>query len=627
MTESKRVASNPSSTLVSRLRQMETPLLPDSPSAPVADGPQIDAPELPAPEPDAADLAVGVPTPARLPAPIKWALVASLLWLAVIAGGIVALLQARHAVTIDATTVAMYAAGVFTPLTAVWVMALALLRGGVLRDESERAHASIQRLLSPVDAARVQARQLADALEAQVLRMDGVHANAQARIVALRDAQTDNGLTMASVARDVDLARGKIDQQMASLRELIGTLQGVTGRLESILPDAAKRLTGASELAGTQAVALQQASMRLADSATAVHQAHDSVAPRLETALARLEQAGADAGERLGLLEIQAGAAANALDTAAEKATVALDGSRAWVTEHIATIEHSIGKVESDIVRRLETLTLSLGETAAQMEKDLPSLVASLQTQLSGVDSQMKTQIGDIRQAWTGLIADWDSASLSAGVRLIDAMARARTIATEAVSTARTATDGIVAATENTLRQTSDKAQESLGLVLRDMRTQTAHVEELAMQAGLHRAAMARALEDQVHVDLARLSEQLIDRLNAYAVDISRIFSGDVTEQELSNYTKGDRGLFARRFSRNIVGTATAKTHGKIAERFNAEPEFADMVRRFVTGFESLLKLSEQTPEKSALTVTLLTSDLGKMYLALARAVGRFDAA
>jgi hypothetical protein len=636
------VSQNASSKLVARLSEMETitaePIV-IAPKVEVAEAAQID-PEmtistsslaetldqpLSSHAPEGAREESSLSAPPKMPSPIRWALIASLLWMGIIIGGVVALVRARFAIPFDATTIAAYAAGIFTPLTAIWLMALAFLRGGVLRDETERARVSVDRFLLPVDAAQIRAREMVRDLEAQIARLETVGETAASRAVALRDVQTDNALSLANAASEVDGARGRVDAQMSTLRELLGTLQGVTGRLESILPDASKRLVSASEAAVHHALQIQQASTRLNDSATSLRQTTEGFDPIVALAVAKLAAAGDQASEQMTLLEIQASAASNALDAAAEKATVALDGSRSWVSEHIATIEQSVGRVESDIIRRLETLTLSLGETTAQLDKDLPSLVSNLQTQMAEVDKQMSGRVDTIRTAWSTLIADWDSASLSAGVRLIDAMARARNIASEAVSTARTATDGIVAAVENTMRQTSEKTQTTFSNTLQEMRAQAAHIEALALQASQHRADMSRALENQVHVDLAKLSEQLIDRLNAYAVDISRIFSGDVTEQELANYTRGDRSLFARRFSKGLAGIGTNKVHAKIAERISDEPEFADMVSRFVIGFESLLKLSEQSPEKSSLTVALLTSDLGKMYLTLARSVGRFD--
>jgi hypothetical protein len=637
------VSQNASSKLVARLSKMETmsaepivitskveiaDVVPTDDEALISEAPLVENLDQPPTRPveEAAHEESPTAASAKMPSPIRWALWASLLWLAVIIGGVVALIRARTALFVDATTIAAYAAGIFTPLTAIWLMALALLRGGVLRDETERARVSVERFLMPVDAAQQRARTMVSDLEAQIARLEIAGETATSRAVALRDVQTDNALSLANAASEVDGARGRVDAQMSTLRELLGTLQGVTGRLESILPDASKRLASAGEVAVQHALQIQQASTRLNDSATSLRQTTEGFDPVVALAVAKLEAAGDQASERMTLLEIQASAASNALDAAAEKATVALDGSRAWVNEHITTIEQSVARVESDIIRRLETLTLSLGETTAQLDKDLPSLVSNLQTQMADVDKQMVGRVDAIRTAWSTLIADWDSASLSAGVRLIDAMARARNIASEAVSTARTATDGIVAAVENTMRQTSEKTQSTFGNTLQEMRAQAAHIEALALQASHHRAEMSRALENQVHVDLAKLSEQLIDRLNAYAVDISRIFSGDVTEQELTNYTRGDRNLFARRFSKSLVGIGTNKVHAKIAERISDEPEFADMVSRFVIGFESLLKLSEQSHEKSSLTVALLTSDLGKMYLTLARSVGRFDA-
>ncbi|WP_195757939.1 hypothetical protein, partial [Staphylococcus aureus] len=57
--------------------------------------------------------------------------------------------------------------------------------------------------------------------------------------------------------------------------------------------------------------------------------------------------------------------------------------------------------------------------------------------------------------------------------------------------------------------------------------------------------------------------------------------------------------------------------------RVKADSEFREAVDRFVRGFESLLKLSMGNGDHDSLSIALLASDLGKLYVILAKATER----
>ncbi len=563
----------------------------------------------------------------NLKRPLIWALVATITWLAVIAGGAIALARAGKLVTIDATTVAAYAAGIFTPITAFWLMALAVMRGGVLSSEHERAEKAIGDLIMPIDAARGRAVHLANALELQILRMSAAADAAEAKAVSLDAAAQREADKLLAAGDALDVFQVQVDKTTERLQETMAQAQGLIGRLEAVLPETAKRLSAAANEAAQQSEALTAASVKVVDASTAARHAADGVIPSFNSAVTKLDEAGDRIAERLSLLEIQAAAAGRAMDTSAEKASEALEASRTWVEQQISTIDGSVARVESDVVRRLEALTLSLGDASSHMERDMPAMVQKLSDQLLGIENSMKARMEEISSSFSATVDSWENASMSSSVQLVDAMSRARTMSNEAMNAARDATTGIISSVEAALSKTTEKAQSTVTASLQNLQTQAEQISSLARQAEDRNVAMRAALEDRVHQDFAKTADQLIDRLNAYAVDISKLYSGDVTEQELRGYLKGDRSLFVRRFARAVPGFGASQDSrrmiARITERLESEPEFAEITRRYLTAFEALLKLGAHRGEQDALTVSLLTSDLGKMYVALARAAGR----
>ena len=60
-----------------------------------------------------------------------------------------------------------------------------------------------------------------------------------------------------------------------------------------------------------------------------------------------------------------------------------------------------------------------------------------------------------------------------------------------------------------------------------------------------------------------------------------------------------------------------------IREKYQADTEFRDYVSRYLQEFETLLQEAGKRDQGSALTQTFLSSDVGKVYMLLARALGR----
>jgi hypothetical protein len=111
----------------------------------------------------------------------------------------------------------------------------------------------------------------------------------------------------------------------------------------------------------------------------------------------------------------------------------------------------------------------------------------------------------------------------------------------------------------------------------------------------------------------------LIESLNSTAIDVTKILSNDVTDTAWAAYLKGDRGVFTRRAVR-LLDTAETR---EIARHYDEEPEFRDQVNRYIHDFEAMLRRILADREGSPLGVTILSSDMGKLYVALAQAIER----
>jgi hypothetical protein len=117
----------------------------------------------------------------------------------------------------------------------------------------------------------------------------------------------------------------------------------------------------------------------------------------------------------------------------------------------------------------------------------------------------------------------------------------------------------------------------------------------------------------------ARQMVLLTESLNSTAIDVAKILSNDVTDTAWAAYLKGDRGVFTRRAVR-LLDAGEARI---IAGHYGDDHEFREHVNRYIHDFESMMRVLLSTRDGNAIGVTLLSSDVGKLYVALAQAIER----
>jgi predicted transcriptional regulator len=137
------------------------------------------------------------------------------------------------------------------------------------------------------------------------------------------------------------------------------------------------------------------------------------------------------------------------------------------------------------------------------------------------------------------------------------------------------------------------------------------------MDQRLNEAAAEREHDDGDN--LSRRVAMLIEALNSTSIDVTKLLSNDVTDTAWSAYLKGDRGVFTRRAVR-LLDSGEARS---VQHHYNDDPEFREQVNRYIHDFEAMLRQVLATRDGQLMSVTLLSSDMGKLYVALAQAIER----
>jgi hypothetical protein len=130
--------------------------------------------------------------------------------------------------------------------------------------------------------------------------------------------------------------------------------------------------------------------------------------------------------------------------------------------------------------------------------------------------------------------------------------------------------------------------------------------------------ARVRASE-QVDNDFSRRAALITESLNSNAIDIAKALDSDVSDIAWASYLRGDRGVFTRR----AVKLLQAPEAREVTALYQGDRDFHEHVSRYIHDFEAMLRQLLSTRDGHAMGVTLLSSDMGKLYVALAQAIER----
>ena len=356
----------------------------------------------------------------------------------------------------------------------------------------------------------------------------------------------------------------------------------------------------------------------------------------------------------LDTLAAQAGTQDNAIGALADRTTAVRNSIERLAEEIREGVGSAIGEAQGSADRLAESAQAAkpeiswmrdaaaeaserLSTTASQIAEQQDRLAALLASVDDGVgDSQAKlaalsTAIADAQAQATNLSAE-------TGPALVAALVQVREAAGHAAERAREAIEAVIPESAGKLSTETRKAleqviQESIEDRLRDVETVAARAVESARAASdrltqqmLTLGQTASALEQHIEQTgqeqrekdseaFARRVSLLIDSMHSAAIDVGKILSDEVDDKAWDSYIKGNRGVFTRRAVRLIGGSETRA----LKAHFDSDLEFQRSVNRYVHDFESMLRRVLAERDGGTIAVTLMSSDMGKLYAALAQ--------
>lgn len=253
------------------------------------------------------------------------------------------------------------------------------------------------------------------------------------------------------------------------------------------------------------------------------------------------------------------------------------------------------------------------GETLAQLQQSIDTIRAQSLEIAELAQGRLTSSIEELNSAARDAVAGIESMSADSISALAGRIGEESGAAIDAALRDR------AAQLAGQLEEASAKAAGASREAAMQLRDQLAKVNELAGNLE-RRVAHARSrAEEQVDNDFARRVALITESLNSNAIDIARGLDSDVTDTAWAAYLKGDRGIFTRRAVR-LLDSGEAKA---VAQHYESDRDFREHVSRYIHDFEAMLRQLLSTRDGHALGVTLLSSDMGKLYVALAQAIER----
>jgi len=338
-----------------------------------------------------------------------------------------------------------------------------------------------------------------------------------------------------------------------------------------------------------------------------------------------------------------------------ERLLVALDSSAREMDETLPTAFERVSEksqeslaLYSQIAREARKAQEDAGRVAQQVAQTDHSItkqqeqLGKLRDKGDDASKSIVQQIDDISKAVEAVREQNESLAESAGEKMISALLRVKETAKQASEHSRQALENSIAGSTEAFEKMSEEA---LNRIIDDKIASIAPKLEQAVSSAVvttqstaaHLTDQLAAIEDMTtkleqrilfakekaeqssDENFTRRVAQLTESLNSISIDVGKILSNDVTDTEWAAYLKGDRGIFTRRAVRLLDNREVRE----VLAQYSGNDEFREHVNRYIHDFEAMLRGVLATRDGSAISVTLLSSDVGKLYVALAQAIER----
>jgi len=504
-------------------------------------------------------------------------------------------------------------------------------------------------------------------LAARLAEIETASAAAAARVGEAETAYSGTlDVLLERTSATLEQIRSGIDVQAAAVSALVEQASAGFGKagvvaaesLAANIDQASNSLEGLSARVAEQDRASQRMIAEIDRGLSLIDQRFTELASNGDERANHFLEALTRARSELDTLAAQAGTQDSAIGSLAER-TAALHASieklAAEIREGVGT---AIGDAQGGAERLIETAsaakpeiswlrdaTVEAGEklssTSAEIAEQRERFAALLSSVDNGVDDA-QSKLAQLASTLAQVEREAASLSTETGPALVASLVQVKEAAAHAAERAREAIQAVIPESAGKL---SDEAAQALERVIREsIEDRLRDVENVAARAvDSARSASDRLTQQMItlgqtasaleaHIEqtskeqrekdseaFAKRVALLIDSMHSAAIDVGKIMADEIDDKAWNAYIKGNRGVFTSRAVR-LIGGSEARA---IRAHYESDTEFQRSVNRYVADFESMLRRVLAERDGGVIAVTLMSSDMGKLYGALAQAIDK----
>lgn len=258
-----------------------------------------------------------------------------------------------------------------------------------------------------------------------------------------------------------------------------------------------------------------------------------------------------------------------------------------------------MGSASEEMVEQVEGLTASSSAAAAKLENATQALKDETNTVRDQIDAAVGNASSHLRQE-------------------VEQMGNK---AAEKITVMQEEMQMTIARLLKDYQEAAENAEKESALLSARIGNEADKVAERAEQFVLKTAEIEKRIAKNTKNDFARTSQMLLESLQSLSIDIHKLLADDVPDTVWQAYLKGDRSIF----SRSTIKMGSRKTRSLIADKFAKDQEFRENVSRFMRDFEGLMERAMHGDKGNTLSVTLISSDMGKLYVLLAQSMKKLS--
>jgi hypothetical protein len=537
-------------------------------------------------------------------------------------------------------------------------------------ESTAKVNAFSQQIDKLADRTRTADEMVAEAADRLAARLSEIENAGSAASERVGEAQAAYAGTLdtllARTSETLEQIRSGIDVQATAVAALVAQASAGIGKAGAVAAEslaanidhASSSLEGLSGRVAEQDRASQQMIAEIDRGLALIDQRFTELAANGDERANRFLESLTRARTELDTLAAQSSTQDDAIGSIAERTTTLRESIERLAAEVRDNVGVAIGEAQGSAERLAEAAAAAkpdvgwLRDSASEASERLTATSAAITEQRERFAALLANLDGGVEDAQSKLAllastlaqVEREATSLSAetGPALINSLVQVKEAAAHAADRAREAIEAVIPESAGKLSEEAAQAldrviRESIEDRLRGVETMAARAVESAREASdrltgqmITLGQTASALEAHIEQTgkeqrekdseaFAKRVALLIDSMHSAAIDVGKIMADEIDDKAWNSYLKGNRGVFTSRAVRLIDGSETRA----IRTHYDEDAEFQRSVNRYVADFESMLRRVLAERDGGMIAVTLMSSDMGKLYAALAHAIDK----